>query len=123
MDVDTLIKPEFVAARTEVDRDLVQEVHTILKDGGVAHAATWLDEHYVKEAQEKHPDLQRFLITRNLNAKLCGHTHYDTQAARFALHIRCDDAEYLHNLTKYVTPALATLYPVKAEPVTPPAAQ
>lgn len=110
MDLVPLMHPELARARTVDDPDVVQEVFERLTAAGWSGAAAWRQEREIVEAEGKAPELQRFLIARNLNAKFCG-VGVDTRTERIVLNAQGPLAEFLSHIETYVVPSLMRLYP------------
>ena len=106
-----LVKPEFARKRTPEDINVITEVYQRLGAAGVSNLAQWLQEPELVEAADAPPELQRFLISRNLNAKFCA-VGVETRIERMVLNAQSSFGEYLAHIEQYVAPGLAKLYPV-----------
>lgn len=99
----TLDKP-----REEGDTDVVEKVTNIMRKADYAQVDTWLQEKEIVEASGANPEMQRFLINRNLRIKL-GTAPVPTTVERFALDAGGNEREYLDNMKKLIIPALVKI--------------
>ena len=109
----SLTRPTLAVPRNEGDIDVVAKVHEKLVEAGVGFANTWLDEKEIKEAKDQNPQLQCFLISRNLNFKLISTSSTrseDNMAARACLGSLAAPEEFVDNLSTYVMPCLQKEY-------------
>lgn len=111
--LSTLTRPSLAFPRTADDVDVVAATHKQLTEAGLPFATTWLEEAEIQEAKDKNPQLQCFLISRNLNFKLLTAANTqkeDNMTARVCLGSQAMPEEYLTNLEQYVIPCLQKEY-------------
>lgn len=108
--LQALTRPVLAGERQESDPDLVAIVEQKLTNAQVSFAPGWRQEAEIKEAEGQNPELQRFLIGRNLTFK-CHLIPENTEAARICLNTKGSIDEFLENLDKYVVPVLKSGIP------------
>ena len=108
MNIADVVKPTLTKPRVDGDLDVVAAVQNVMHELQYSLELSWLQEPDIQELSTYNPDLQRFLINRNLRIKL-GMASCDTSLERFALEASVGMDDYLENLRKYVIPALIVI--------------
>lgn len=108
MNLSELAKPTLERPRVDGDIDIVSLVCAEMMTQGYALVEMWCNESEIVEARDRNPDLQRFLISRNLRIKL-GMSSVPTSIERFALDASSSNEDYLKNMRELVIPALVKI--------------